>query len=103
MSASEATRTKEHLGRKKGSMNSIIDQMQNYFGIALRQNIGNLTAMEDAIMASLFQVSNFHQYCPKPTNSWWLYQKVKINGTNTYKVRELLPLIVRHAGISHIE
>ena len=59
-------RSKEHLGRKKGCLtNSIIDRLQNYFGIALRQNIGNLKAMEDAIMASLFHVSNFHQYCSK--------------------------------------
>ena len=51
--------------------------------------------MEDAIMASLFHVSNFHQYCPKTMNSWCLYQKYKINGTNTYKVREELPVNAR--------
>ena len=89
-------RPKENLGGKKGELtNSIIDRLQNYFGIALRQNIGNLKAMEDAIMASLFHVSNFHQYCPKTTNSWCLYQKGKINATNTYKVREELPVNAR--------
>ena len=51
--------------------------------------------MEDAIMASLFHVSNVHQYCPKTTNSWCLYQKDKINGTNTYKVREELSINAR--------
>ena len=89
-------RSKEHLGGKKGGLtNSIIDRLQNYFGITLRQNVGNLKAMEDAIMASLFHVSNFHQYCPETTNSWCLYQKDKINGTNTYKVREELPVNAR--------
>ena len=82
-------RSKEHLDGKKGVLtNSIIDRLQNYFGIALRQNISNLKAMEDVIMASLFHVSNFHQYFPKTTNSWCLYQKDKNNSTNTYKVRE---------------
>ena len=43
-------RSKEHHGGKKGALtNSIIDRLQNYFGIALRQNVGNLKAMEDAI------------------------------------------------------
>ena len=89
-------RSKEHLGGKKGGLtNSIIGRLQNYVGLALRQNVGNLKAMEDAIMASLFHVSNFHQYCPKTTNRWCLYQKDMINGTNTYKVREDLPVNAR--------
>ena len=48
----------------------VIDKLQNYFGIALRSNIGNLKKMQDAILASMFHVAssekdNYHTYCPK--------------------------------------
>ena len=95
LSAVKASCKGKGLGGKKKLTNSIIDRLQNYFGIAFRQNVGNLKAMEDDIMASLFHVSNFHQYCPKIGDSWWLYQQDKMNGTETYKVREKLPVDVK--------
>ena len=72
-------------------------QRRVYFGIALRQTVGNLKAMEDAIMASLFHVSNFHQYCPTRLVTVGVYtnQQDKINGTKTYEVRDELPVNVR--------
>ena len=33
---------------------SIIDKLQNYFGIALRSNVGSVKNMQDAILASMF-------------------------------------------------
>ena len=36
----------------------IIDKLQNYFGIALRSNIGNLENIKGAILASLFHVAS---------------------------------------------
>ena len=36
----------------------VIDKLQNYFGIALRGNIGNLKKMQDAIFASMFRVAS---------------------------------------------
>ena len=67
-------RSKEHLDGKKGGLtNSIIDRLQNLFGIPLRQNIGNLKAMEDAIIAyiSCIKLSpvlpeNYEQLVPLP-------------------------------------
>ena len=77
--------------------NTKIDTLQNYFGIALRQNIGNLEAMTNAIMASLFHVSDYHANCPKTSDSWCLYQRDKANGTNIYKPKGALPVDVRSA------
>ena len=37
---------------------SVIDKLQNYFGIALRSNVGDLQKMQDAILASLFHVAS---------------------------------------------
>ena len=68
---------------------SVIDKLQNYFGIALRSNVGDLQKMQDAILASLFHVAssendNFHVYCPKTYDSWCQYQRDAINNTNLY-------------------
>ena len=67
----------------------VIGKLQNYFGIALRSNVGDLQKMQDAILASLFHVTssendNFHVYCPKTSDSWCQYQRDAINNTNLY-------------------
>ena len=68
---------------------SVIDKLQNYFGIALRSNVGDLQKMQDAILASLFHVAssendNFHVYFPRTHESWCQYQRDAINNTNLY-------------------
>ena len=90
-------RKEKRLGGKNRLTNTKIDTLQNYFGIALRQNIGNLEAMTNAIMASLFHVSGYHANCPKTSDSWCLYQRDKANGTNIYKPKGALPVDVRSA------
>ena len=45
------------MGNGKSRLNdSIIDKLQNYFGIALRSNTGNLENMKESILASLFHI-----------------------------------------------
>ena len=68
---------------------SILDKLQNYFGIALRIDIGNLKNMQNAILASLFHVASatsnqYHEYCPKTPDSWCQYQLDVLNKTNLY-------------------
>ena len=47
------------LGGKKGKLtNSIIDRLQNYYGIAVRQNVNNLEGMRKSIHATLFHVAS---------------------------------------------
>ena len=71
--------------------------LQNYFGIALRQNIGSLDKMRKAIMASLYHVSDYHDHCPKTPDTWCQYQKDNIEGTKRYKSKGGLPIDVRQA------
>jgi hypothetical protein len=41
------------LGGKGKLTDTLIDQLQNYYGIAIRSNVGNLEAMKKAIQANL--------------------------------------------------
>ena len=47
-----------------------IDTLQNYFGIALRQNFGDIDKMISACKASMYHVSGYHDNCPKDDNTW---------------------------------
>ena len=49
-------RNKRVGGKGKLSL-ATIDKLQNYYGIAIRTNIGNLAAMKKGILASLFHVA----------------------------------------------
>ena len=46
--------------------------------------------MKESILASLFHISSsadkeYHDYCPKSTDSWCQYQRDQVNKTNLYK------------------
>ena len=56
------------LGGKGCLTDAKIDTLQNYFGIALRQNIGDIEEMISACKASMCHVAGYHDNCPK--NSW---------------------------------
>ena len=50
--------TKTPLAGKGKLTNKCIDSMQNYYGLAIRNNIGNLYAMKKAISAILFHFTD---------------------------------------------
>ena len=74
-----------------------IDTLQNYFGIALRQNVGDLKAMTDGIIASMYHVAGYHDKCPKYPETWCQFQKDKLEGTSPYKPKGELPMDIRKA------
>ena len=83
-------------GKGKLTLN-IVDKLQNFFGLAIRQNVGNREAMSKAIHASLFHVAssrenNWHSHCPEGETSWCTFKRDKTNGTNLYKPGAGLPL-----------
>ena len=87
------------LGGKGKLTDSMIDKLQNYYGIALRSNVGNLENMKKAILASLFHVASsesnsWHNHCPQGKDSWCAFQADKANGLKTYKPGKGLPLDV---------
>ena len=87
------------MGGKGRLTDAKIDTLQNYFGIALRQNIGNLDDMITGCKGSMYHVSEYHDNCPKNSQTWCQFQKDKLEGTNFHKSKGGLPLDVRKAII----
>ena len=50
----KAKKEKKGLGGKGRCTDAMIDKIQNYYGIAIRTNSGNLGAMKKATHATLF-------------------------------------------------
>ena len=70
----------------------MIDRLQNYYGIAMRGNVGNLSKMTKAIYASLMHCAaskdrNLHWYCPEGADSWCPFNRDIANGTKLFKPR----------------
>ena len=69
---------------------AIIDRLQNYYGMAIRSNVGDLSKMKKAVAAVLCHVSApadkpfYHENCPEGGDSWCRYQADKVNSTSTY-------------------
>ena len=87
------------LGGKGKLTDSQIDKLQNYYGIAIRSNVGNLSGMKKAIHASLMHCASSearkqHDHCTTGSASWCRYQKDKAKNTNLYKHGAGLPLEV---------
>ena len=61
------------LGGNGKLTNTKIDTMQNYFGIALHSNVGNLAAMKSVCMASMYHICGYHGNCPKSADKWCQY------------------------------
>jgi hypothetical protein len=75
---------------------AMIDRLQNYYGIAVRSNIGNKKNMKKSIHAALFHCAsskenNYHVHCPDGPESWCKFKKDKANSTNEYKAGPGLP------------
>ena len=85
------------LGGRGRLTDTIIDKMQNYFGIVLRQNCGDLNKMVMACKASMYHVAGYHDSCPKDPDTWCQYQLDKVNNTNVHNEKNCLPLAVRQA------
>ena len=57
------------LGGKDVLTDAKIDSLQNYFGIALRQNVGDIDKTIFACKGSIFHVAGYHGNCLKNQNS----------------------------------
>ncbi|GFT86906.1 uncharacterized protein TNCV_4300441 [Trichonephila clavipes] len=83
--ASEKTKTKGLSGKGKLTDN-FIDRLQNYYGIAVCSNVGNLTAMQQNVIAALYHCASsdkkpMHSQCPIGKESWCYFQRGVANGT----------------------
>ena len=79
------------LGGKGRLTDATIDRLQNFVGVTIRRNAGNLKEMKAGVLASLFHVASSKNnslhfpHCPTGSDSWCKYNADKINKTTTYK------------------
>ena len=78
-----------------------INTLQNYFGMAIRSNSGDVNSMRKAIGAVLFHCSDIqveherHKFCPTGSDSWCKWQSDKVTGKTTYKKKINLPSAIK--------
>ena len=76
--------------------------LQNYYGMAIRQNMGDLQGMRKAVGAVLYHCSDIkdeetrHQFCPTGEKSWCKWQSDKFTGKRQYKQRINLPSVIKN-------
>ena len=76
--------------------NKLVDRLQNYYGMAIRSNVGDLNKMKKAIYAALFHArssekDNYHAHCPTGVDSWCTYHLDIANTTELHKPTKGLP------------
>ena len=90
--------TTKELGGRGRLTDATTDCLQNYFGMAIRQNAGNLKKMQASPSDTLFHVNssaknNMHYpNCPTGPESWCRYTNDKVTNSNIYKPGSGLPL-----------
>ena len=57
------------LGGKGRVTDAKSDTLQNYFGIAPRQNVGKLNDMRKSCLASMYHAAGYHDYRPSSKDS----------------------------------
>ena len=78
---------------------AVINTLQNYYGMAVKENTNNLQYMAKAIWASIMhRISTDdnpqHQFCPTGANSWCGWQKDQALGVQTYVHHDAIPMAV---------
>lgn len=66
---------------------SAIDRLQNYYGLAIRQNVDSVENMKKAVWAVYFHTLSTneepsHELCPAGADSWCKFNKGKVTGVN---------------------
>ena len=72
-------------------MKKIIDQMQNYYGMAIQAYISDKDGLIRAIRAIFSHFSNSHEYCPGDEMTWCKYKRKD----PTYKPKTIAPEVLK--------
>ena len=88
--------------------NNKIDQLQVYYGKAIRNNTHDIQSMENAVMAIWHHTRSSdenpdHDLCPPGENSWCGFQRDLAKGTTDYRHTHSLPSAVANAVHSTFE
>ncbi|GFW90966.1 uncharacterized protein TNCV_1758401 [Trichonephila clavipes] len=93
-----------HVEKRMGGRNRLtdaeIDKLQRNYGLAIRNNSGNLSTMKQAIWAIFFHkistdLNPQHGLCPLGDDLWCGYNRSKLKG-DTYKHKHNLPIAIMH-------
>ena len=68
------------IGGRGRLTDQLINKLQNYFGLALRNNLNDIEKMHRDVLAILYHRTSsdnktMHQYCPKGAASWCGWQR----------------------------
>ncbi|GFV94968.1 uncharacterized protein TNCV_1029661 [Trichonephila clavipes] len=71
---------RKDLGGRGKQTDAFIDKLQNYYGIAIRDNVNNLQGMQRTVIAAFFHCCSnakqqMHGQCPVGPDSWCKYQQ----------------------------
>ena len=69
-----------------------IDKLQNYYGLAIRNNLNDVSSMQKAVRAILYHSASttkkpMHQFCPTGSTSWCGWQR----NSQTYEHHDSIP------------
>ncbi|GFV15802.1 uncharacterized protein TNCV_987851 [Trichonephila clavipes] len=70
---------------------SVDDKIQNYYGIAIRSNIGDLEEMQRVVIAAFYHCCSGKSQCPLGSESWCAYQRAQSAGKVFYDKHAGLP------------
>ena len=75
------------LGGKGRLTTARIDTLQNFYGLAIRNNKGNIEAMSKATMAILdhYKEDTLYEHCPPGKESWCSFQMDIATGSSFHK------------------
>ena len=77
-----------------------VNTLQNYYGMAIRQNTDNIYVIKKCIWAVLYHNSDItdlverHKFCPRSDTSWCIWQADQVTSQNRYKVKLSLPVAI---------
>ena len=86
----------KRLGGKGRMTDFLMNSLQTYYGIAIRENTGDVQAMYKAIWASFCHSSSsdekpMHQFCPPGLTSWCKWQQHEAGSPEPYKHHDPIP------------
>lgn len=90
------------LSGKNRLTRKIMNAMQTYYGMAIRQNVNSLYQMKKAVIAILFHCSENvsmeerHKFCPRTAESWCKFQADQVTNKTTYKPNITIPVAIKN-------
>ena len=91
----------------KGRLTQVkINQIQRYYGMAIRQSVGDVNKMHNAIWAIFhhtilpdpqISLENQHKFCPKSESTWCKFWADRLTKKTSYNEKQRLPLVFSKA------